>query len=144
MSNPSPWPSLDGENAELLVVTRHRVDSGARSSFVEKARLALATLSEQGGYLSGCIAQSTDNADEFLIESRWSGVGAFRRALSSFDVKLNAVPLLSTAVDETSAFEVVVSRTVDGEFTTNSGLADDAGEVGLGSAAGPDIRSATP
>ena len=35
-------------------------------------------------------------------------VGAYRRALSSYDVKVGAVPLLSRALDEPSAYEAVV------------------------------------
>jgi quinol monooxygenase YgiN len=144
VSNPSPWPALAGDRAELLVITRHQVGREDRATFLEKARLALATLAEHAGYEAGYVAQSTDDPDEFVLQTRWSDVGAFRRALSSFDVKLNAVPLLSTAVDHTSAFEVVVSRTTSGETLTSSGLADDAGDVGLGGAAGPVIPSATP
>ena len=34
-------------------------------------------------------------------------MGAYRRALSSYDVKLHAVPTLSRALDEPSAYEVV-------------------------------------
>ena len=132
------------ERAELLVVTRHAVPTGSRAEFLERARTALAALAQNAGYLSGCIAQSTDDADTFVIESRWADVGAYRRALSSFDVKINAVPLLSTAHDESSAFEVIVTRSVTEETVGASGLAHDAGEIGLGSAAGPDIRSATP
>jgi hypothetical protein len=37
-------------------------------------------------------------------------VGSYRRALSSYDVKVTAVPLLSLAYDEPSAFEVMHSR----------------------------------
>jgi hypothetical protein len=144
VSNPSPWPTLATERAELLVVTRHLVAPGERARFVERARLALATLAEQAGYMSGCLAQSTDDADSFIIETRWPDVGTYRRALSAFDVKVNAVPLLSSAHDESSAFEIVVNRTTTGESVNSSGLAEDAGEVGLGHAAGPNIRSATP
>ncbi len=34
-------------------------------------------------------------------------MGSYRRALSAYDVKLGAVPLLSRAVDEPSAYEVL-------------------------------------
>jgi quinol monooxygenase YgiN len=141
VSNPSP---STGDRPELLVVTRHQVAQGQRKEFVAHARLALATLAEHAGFLAGDLAQSTDDADEFVLQTRWSDVGAFRRALSSFDVKLNAVPLLSTAVDHTSAHEVVVSRSAAGETFVRSGLADDAREIGLGEASGPSIPSATP
>lgn len=135
---------LDGGPVELLVVTRHHVVASDRAEFLDRARDALAALGEQVGYLSGCIAQSTDDADSFVIESRWSDVGAYRRGLSSFDVKIRAVPLLSTAVDESTAFEVVVSRTAAGEVVERSGLADDARSVNLGEAAAPRVGSATP
>jgi hypothetical protein len=59
--------------------------------------------------------------------------------MSAFDVKVRAVPLLSTAIDEPSAYEVV--RNWDGHAIVRSrtGLAADAGDVSLGSASGPDI-----
>jgi hypothetical protein len=37
---------------------------------------------------------------------RWRDVGSYRRALSSYDVKVTAVPLLSRALDEPSAYEL--------------------------------------
>ena len=37
----------------------------------------------------------------------WEGPGAYRRALSSYDVKLRAVPVLGRALDEPGAYEVV-------------------------------------
>ena len=42
----------------------------------------------------------------------WENVGAYRRALSSYDVKLRAVALLGRAIEEPSAFEVVEPDTV--------------------------------
>ncbi|MBK9740516.1 MAG: antibiotic biosynthesis monooxygenase [Actinobacteria bacterium] len=143
MSNPSPWPALDGDAAALLVITRHRAASEGRESFLESARRAVAVLSEQAGFLDASIAVATDEAGLYVIETHWIGVGAYRRALSSFDVKMTAIPLLSTAVDESSAFEIVHRRTPGTETSAHSGLAADAGEVGLGSASGPDVRSVT-
>ena len=34
----------------------------------------------------------------------WDNVGSYRRALSSYDVKVAVVPLLAQAVDEATAF----------------------------------------
>ena len=42
-----------------------------------------------------------------MLATTWEHVGAYRRALSAYDVKLHAVPLLSRALDEPSAYEVV-------------------------------------
>ncbi len=43
--------------------------------------------------------------------TRWKDVGSYRRALSSYDVKVGAVRLLGRAIDEPSAYE-----SLDGEL----------------------------
>jgi hypothetical protein len=142
--NTSPWPALAGDDAGLLVVTRHVVAVEQREAFLEAARQAVGVLADQAGFQEASIAQATDDAGLYLIETHWVGVGAYRRALSSFDVKMTAIPLLSTAIDEPSAFEVVHRRTPGSETRARSGLAADAGEVALGSASAPEVRSVTP
>ena len=47
-----------------------------------------------------------------MLTTRWDSVGTYRRALSSYDVKLAAVPTLSRALDEPSAYEVVEPNSV--------------------------------
>ncbi len=42
-----------------------------------------------------------------MLTTTWANVGSYRRALSAYDVKMTAVPLLSRAVDEPSAYETV-------------------------------------
>ena len=42
-----------------------------------------------------------------MLTTEWEGPGAYRRALSAYDVKLAAVPTLSRAIDEPSAYEPV-------------------------------------
>jgi hypothetical protein len=42
-----------------------------------------------------------------VLTTTWQNVGSYRRALSAYDVKVTAVPLLSRAVDEPSAYELV-------------------------------------
>lgn len=139
MSQPSPSASAD----LLVVISRFRVPAEARTSFLHDAETALAALSAQAGCRAAGLAQSTDEADLLLMRTEWSGIGAYRRALSAFDVKVNAVPLLSRAIDEPSAYESI--RSWDGSVIvrSESGLAADAGEVRLGSAAGPDIAAVT-
>ena len=103
----------------------------------------MAVLAAQPGCRGVSLGQATDEADLLLIRSEWDGVGAYRRALSAFDVKVSAVPLLSTAVDEPSAFEIVVHHGIDGVQRAASALAADAGEVRLGTAAAADVPSVT-
>jgi hypothetical protein len=45
--------------------------------------------------------------------TRWSNVGSYRRALSSYEVKMDAVQTLSRAIEEPSAYEPV-----EGELNT--------------------------
>lgn len=135
MINPSPWPPFSDVGAGLLVVSRYRVTDDDRALFLADADRALDALAAQSGFVCGSIGQSTDESGLFAIRTEWVGVGAYRRALSAFDVKLNAVPLLSTAVDEPSAYEVVRHWTPSAKTSAPSGLAADAGDVGLGHAA---------
>jgi quinol monooxygenase YgiN len=144
VTHPSPTPSIGGSAASLLVVSRFRVDDADRSGFLLDAEAALAALTRQAGCLAGSLAQSTDDPTLLAIRTEWIGVGAYRRALSAFEVKVEAVPLLSRAVDEPSAYEVIRDWGPDGITSTGSGLAADAGEVSLGHAAGPDVQSVAP
>jgi len=144
--NADPGPSGDlvgtAPAARLLVVSRFSVaGAGARAEFVSSAESALAALAGQRGCLAASLGQATDDPDLLVLRTEWEGVGAYRRALSAFDVKVHAVPLLSTAIDEPSAYEVVRFWDGDGLAAAASGLAADAGEVGLGQAAAPSVRS---
>ncbi len=131
-------------SAALRVVSRFRVPAEGRQGFLTHAATAMDTLAAQPGCRGVSLGQATDDAELLLITSEWEGVGAYRRGLSSFDVKLHAVPLLSMAVDEPSAFEIVRSVDESGEVhVAASGLAEDAGRIGLGEAAGPDVRPVT-
>ena len=57
-------------------------------------------------YLSGNVNwANVDDPELWVLTTRWQNVGAYRRALSSYDVKVTAVPLLSRAIDEPSAYE---------------------------------------
>jgi quinol monooxygenase YgiN len=91
----------------VLVVSRFRVP--AQSAAAHRAGLeeAHAVLAAQVGYVAGTLGRNLDDPELWVLTTRWESVGAYRRALSSYDVKLAAVPTLSTALDEPSAYEVV-------------------------------------
>ncbi len=110
----------------MLVVMRFTVSTSGSADFLVKANAALDVLAVRPGWRSARIARATDNGDLWTITTEWDSVGAYRRALSDFDVKVTAVPLLSLAHDEPSAFEVVEARGLGAEgMETGSGLADD-------------------
>ncbi len=88
----------------MLVVNRFRADDAAFRSDLEAAAAVL-------GSRDGCeevrLGRNVDDPELWVMVSRWRDVGSYRRALSSYDVKVGAVPLLSRALDEPSAFEPV-------------------------------------
>ncbi|HET7326538.1 MAG TPA: antibiotic biosynthesis monooxygenase [Nocardioidaceae bacterium] len=91
----------------MLVVPRFRVEPAEETAFLADAEGALAALAARPGYLEGSIGRATDDPTLWVISMRWEGVGAYRRALSAYDVKVATVPLLSRAIDEPTAYEVV-------------------------------------
>jgi quinol monooxygenase YgiN len=96
----------------VLVVNRFRVPVDDGPAFLADLQDALAALAERPGHLDGTIGRNLDDPTLWVLSTRWEHVGAYRRALSAYDVKLRAVPLLSRAVDEPSAYEVVEPGTV--------------------------------
>lgn len=91
----------------MLVAMRFRVPEDGGREFLDQAHTALRALAERPGYLDGGIGRSTDDPSLWLMTLRWESVGSYRRALSAYEVKVAAVPLLSTAVDEPTAFELL-------------------------------------
>jgi len=91
----------------VLVVSRFVVPLEDGEAFRAELAAAHAVLAERPGYVDGQVGRNLDDPTLWLLSTRWEHVGAYRRALSSYEVKLQAVPLLSRAVDEPSAYEVV-------------------------------------
>lgn len=124
----------------MLVVTRYRVEPALAPDFVLRAKVALAAMAERPGWRSGRIGRATDDAWLWLLSTEWDSVGAYRRALSAYEVKVDAIPLLSLAVDEPTAYELIeaVGQGSHG-LAGASGLAADAGSTRLGEAAAPHV-----
>lgn len=89
----------------VLVVNRFLVPGESTEEFRADLEGALAVLAQQRGYADGRLGRNVDDPTLWTMVTRWRDVGSYRRALSSYDVKLGAVPLLSRAIDEPSAFE---------------------------------------
>jgi heme oxygenase (mycobilin-producing) len=121
---------------DVLVVTRFDVPEGESAAFLPRAQAALAAFAARPGYVRGRIGRAADDPTLWVLTTEWVGVGAYRRSLSAYDVKVDAAPLLSLGRDEPSAFELLVS---DGDATASSGRAVDADQVGVGEASGPAV-----
>jgi quinol monooxygenase YgiN len=91
----------------VLVVSRFRVPEPEAEAFRADLEKAAATLAERPGHVAGQVGRNVDDPGLWVLATTWEHVGAYRRALSAYDVKLHAVPLLSRALDEPSAYEVV-------------------------------------
>jgi quinol monooxygenase YgiN len=122
----------------MLVVTRYHVAEDEAAEFSERARVALTVLTQRPGCLSAHLARAVDDATLWTLTTTWTSVGDYRRALSAYEVKVNAVPLLSLAVDEPTAFEdLLVWTPAGGVVEDELALAADADRVNLGEAATP-------
>ncbi|GAA3673233.1 hypothetical protein GCM10022237_36090 [Nocardioides ginsengisoli] len=90
----------------MLVVNRFRAGADPAGLQADLERVH-ALLAEQRGYVDGWLGRNVDDPDLWVLTTRWEHVGAYRRALSSYDLKLHGVPVLSRAIDEPGAYEVV-------------------------------------
>lgn len=95
-----------------MVVSRFRVGAGEAEQFRGDVQRALDALAERPGHLDGTIGRNLDDPTLWVLSTTWEHVGAYRRALSAYDVKMYAVPLLGRAIDEPSAYEDVEPGTV--------------------------------
>jgi heme oxygenase (mycobilin-producing) len=98
----------------VLVVNRFVV-TGAEPEFTERASAALTALAARPGYLRGSLNRAYDDPEHWTLVTEWESVGAYRRALGAFEVKVNATPLLAQSLDEPSAFEELGSAPAGGE-----------------------------
>ncbi|MDQ3480402.1 MAG: antibiotic biosynthesis monooxygenase [Actinomycetota bacterium] len=91
----------------MLVVNRFRVDEADAESFREQLARAHDVLAACPGYVGGTVGRNLDDQSIWLLTAQWENVGSYRRALSSYDVKVHAMAVLAKAIDEPSAYEVV-------------------------------------
>ncbi len=91
----------------MLVVSRFRVPEDQAVAFRADLERAAGVLAERPGHLSGRIGRNVDDPELWVLTTTWEHVGAYRRALSAYDVKLHATPVLARALDEPSAYETV-------------------------------------
>jgi hypothetical protein len=74
-------------------------------TFAVDAQAVLTALSERPGFVRGQLLRAFDDDGEWLLLTEWESVGAYRRGLGGYQVKLLATPLMAHAVDQPSAFE---------------------------------------
>ena len=120
-------------------MTRFDVPEDEAAGFLPQAQAALAAFAARPGYVRGRVGRAADDPTAWVLTTEWVGIGAYRRSLSAYDVKVDAAPLLALGRDEPSAFEVLHASDGDGATTLVSRRAVDADEVGVGEASGPAV-----
>lgn len=116
----------------MLVVLRFQVENCGIDQFLERARAAVEVLGARPGFIRAQVGRALDEEHLAVLELEFDEVGSYRRALSSYEVKMNAVAFLSEALDEPSAFEVLHERTPSGATDTASLLAPDHDTFAIG------------
>jgi hypothetical protein len=101
----------------MLVLNRFHVPPDTHDGFVGQAHAALAALAACPGYRSGRLARALEDTAAWTLITEWESVGAYRRALGAFDVKVHATPLLAVSLDEPSAFETLAEAAPGAEVT---------------------------
>jgi len=91
----------------VLVVNRFRVPEAEGEAFARELAAALGILAERPGHVSGTIGRNVDDPELWVLTTHWENVGAYRRALGWYDVRVGAWPVLARAIEEPSAYEVV-------------------------------------
>ncbi len=115
--------------ADWVVVMRFVVPADRADVFHDEARAASRLLADLPGCTGVDVGRASDDRTLWTVVSRWDSVGSYRRALSAYAVKLNAVPFLSRSIDEPTAFEVLYGVDSAGERTASGDLAGDAETV---------------
>jgi hypothetical protein len=91
----------------MLAVTRFRYSDGDVDRPLRDLSGCLTVLETFPGYVAGAVGRALDDPTLWLLTTTWASVGAYRRALSSYEAKAQVAPILAQAFDEPSAFEVL-------------------------------------
>jgi hypothetical protein len=89
----------------VFVVIRFRVAEAELAEFAVRLQAAVDVLGKQKGFVAARCGRNVDDPELLALTMEWENVGSYRRALSPYEVKLTAVPLLSLAIDEPTAYD---------------------------------------
>jgi hypothetical protein len=120
--------------SEWVVAMRFSVpevesDRDVAAAFTEEASGVARLMAGFEGCRGVDVARASDDPALWILTSRWSSVGDYRRALSAYEMKVHGVPFLSQAIDEPTAFEVMFTVSPEGERAASGDLASDAGTI---------------
>lgn len=86
----------------LIVLNRFRSTDESFPTLLDAAARALA---ERPGWLGSDAGRNLDEPELWTLVTRWADVGSYRRALSSYDVKVALAVIQPAMLDEPGAYE---------------------------------------
>jgi quinol monooxygenase YgiN len=117
----------------IAVIAQLVVPEGDRAQF-DQGYARIGELAAQSpGFLSSELGQSTDSLQDLTLIHRWEGVGAYRKFLSRYEVKLEVIPFLSKFTKESVTVEIISDSQSDMSQSAASSLAPDAQTFDRGS-----------
>lgn len=93
----------------MLLLARLR-PSDDPDGFLADVERAIDALAARPGHLRSRLTRALDDPDRWVLVSEWENVGSYRRALSSYDVKMATGMLMGAFVDEPTAYEAIIER----------------------------------
>lgn len=88
----------------MFAIARFNVPSGEEEAFFASVEAAREALANCDGYISGQVGRNTDDPALIALVTEWRNIGSYRRALSNYQVKMTAVPVLARAIDEPGGY----------------------------------------
>ncbi|MEJ7742130.1 MAG: antibiotic biosynthesis monooxygenase [Nocardioidaceae bacterium] len=101
----------------MLAISRFRYDEDLADQARHELEVCVNQLALRPGFVVGTVGRALDDPTIWVLSTTWQHVGAYRRALSSYEIKMHVVPLLAHAIDEPSAYEVIIG---EGATTPNA------------------------
>ncbi len=110
----------------IAVVAHLVVPSAERDAFDQGYDRMGELFTQSSGFLSMELGQSTDSLEEFTLIHRWQDVGAYRKVLSRYEVKLEVIPFLSKFTRDSATVEIIRDSESNKIESGTSSLASDA------------------
>lgn len=110
-------------------------------AWLAEAERVLELFKQQSGFQSAKACLALDNDGLGLVLLQFDSVGNYRRALSAYEIKIAATEFLSRALDEPSAYEVLLALSVADTSHFISEKSPDAETIALGEAASARAQS---
>ena len=117
----------------IAVIAQLVVPEGDRAQFDQGYVRVGELVAQSPGFLSSELGQSTDSLQDLTLIHRWEGVGAYRKFLSRYEVKLEVIPFLSKFTKESVTVEIINDSQSDMSQRAASSLAPDAQTFDRGS-----------